>query len=429
MPVSDQGRLPSQREGELATTRRMLFGALIGAVAICAASGSFAAGKVSKIGILAPLTGGSAADGEEMVRGLTLAVEEANAMGGVAGYTFEVVQGDTRNQQSDAVASAVERLLGEADLNMIMTGYASGSNFEIEAIAEAGVPYFLSANSQQTRDIVAKDPSKYPGVWSLSPSYDAYETELVPVVQGLEKAGTVKLPGKKVALISSDNPYSKGIYEGLRKSFTAAGWTVTDAELVPFGEINDWHAFLAKVRQDPPDIVINTDYQPANAATFVSQFMEQPTKSLVFIQYAPSVPEFLKLTADKSSGVIYNLLGGVLNTPKDPLAAEILAKFKKRWGVDSGSYGVALYEQAQIYFAALAKVGDPAKRKEIGAAIGASDIQTAEGRIVFEPATHLAKQGNDFVPIQFYQIWKGERVLFYPPAYATGEFREPDWMK
>ena len=80
---------------------------------------------------------------------------------------------------------------------------------------------------------------------------------------------------QKVALISSDNPYSKTIYEGLNKSFKAAGWTVTDAELVPFGEVNDWHAFLAKVRQDPPDVLINTDYLPANAATFMSQFMER----------------------------------------------------------------------------------------------------------------------------------------------------------
>jgi branched-chain amino acid transport system substrate-binding protein len=413
----------------MTATRRMLLGALFGVLAICGASVSFAAERVSKIGILAPLTGGSAADGEEMVRGLTLAIEEVNAKGGVAGYTFEVVQADTRNQQADAVASAVERLLGETNLNIIMTGYASGSNFEIDAIAEAGIPYFLSANSQQTRDIVSKDPSKYWGVWSLTPSYDAYETELVPVVQGLEKEGKVKLPGRKVALISSDNPYSKGIYEGLRKSFTAAGWTVTDAELVPFGDINDWHAFLAKVRQDSPDIVINTDYQPGNAATFMSQFMEQPTKSLVFIQYAPSVPEFLKLTADKSSGVIYNLLGGALNTPKNPRAAEVLDKFKKRWGVESGPYGVALYEQAQIYFTAVAKVGDPTKHKEVASAVGASDTKTANGRIVFDPATHLARQGNDFVPIQFYQIWKGDRVLFFPPAYATGEFRAPDWLK
>ncbi len=413
----------------MATTRRTLLGAIFGIAAFATAGAAFAANDVVQLGILAPLTGGAAADGEEMVRGLTLAVEEANAKGGVAGYKFEVVPGDTRNQQSDAVASAVERLLGEKNLHMIFTGYASGSNFEIEPIAEAGIPYFLSANSQQTRDIVAKDPSKYPGVWSLTPSYDAYETELVPVLEGLEKSGKVKFPTKKVALISSDNPYSKGIYEGLTKSFKAAGWTVTNAELVPFGEINDWHAFLAKVRQDPPDVVINTDYLPANAATFMSQFMEQPTNSLVFIQYAPSVPEFLKLTADKSSGVLYNLLGGPLITPKNPLAAEIADKFKKRWGVESGPYGVALYEQAQIYFKALEKVGDPTKHKEIGAAIGATDTMAPEGHIVFDPATHLAKQGNDFVPIQFYQIWNGDRVLFYPPAYATGEFRKPPWMK
>jgi hypothetical protein len=52
---------------------------------------------------------------------------------------------------------------------------------------------------------------------------------LVPVLDGLEKAGKIKFPNKKVALISSDNAYSKGIYEGLRKSFKAAGWTITNA--------------------------------------------------------------------------------------------------------------------------------------------------------------------------------------------------------
>jgi len=51
------------------------------------------------------------------------------------------------------------------------------------------------------------------------------------------------------------------------------------------------------------------------------------------------------------------------------------------------------------------------------------------GRVRFDPATHLAVQSNDGIPIQFYQIDDGSRVLFYPPVYATGEFREPDWMK
>jgi branched-chain amino acid transport system substrate-binding protein len=78
---------------------------------------------------------------------------------------------------------------------------------------------------------------------------------------------------------------------------------------------------------------------------------------------------------------------------------------------------------------ALAQVGDPAKRLEIGAALGAADKQIASGHLRFDPATHLAVQGNDGIPIQFFQIWDGQRVLFYPDAYATGAFKMPPWMK
>ena len=82
-----------------------------------------------------------------------------------------------------------------------------------------------------------------------------------------------------------------------------------------------------------------------------------------------------------------------------------------------------------IHRDALAKVGDPTKRKEIGEAIGATGKQTAMGRIQFDPATYPSVQSNDGVPIQFYQILSGEHVLFYPDVYATGSFEQPSWMK
>lgn len=406
--------------------RGLVWLVLLAALVVSLALGQ---GKTVKIGILAPLTGNSAADGEEMVRGAQLAVKELNAAGGVAGYKFEIIIGDTKDQTPDAVTSAVERILGDKNVHFVATGYASGTNFEIELFAKANMPYIVGANSAQTLGIIGPNPDKFPTVWSMTPSYNAYETEVLPVVQGLEKAGKLKLANKKLAIVSSDNPYSKTIYEGIKKSFTAAGWKVTVDELLPFGEINDWRAFLAKVRADPPDVLINTDYLPANAATFMTQFMEQPTSSLVFIQYAPSVPEFVELTKDKSTGVLYNLLGGVLNTGKNQRALNLLRRFQNEYKIESGSYGIQLYESVNLYADVLRQVKDPTNHLAIGRAIGAIKKQTAMGMLSFDPKTHLAVQGNNGIPLQFYQIWGGKRILFYPDQYATGQFKTPPWIK
>lgn len=413
------------RPMSLQLSRRLLLGAslLLGGLAPAAAA------ETIKIGVLAPLSGNAAADGQEMVRGTQLAVDELNAAGGVNGYTFAVEVGDTKDQASDAVTSAFERLNGDKAVQVMMTGYASGSNFEIESMADNDMPYLISANSAQTRDIVAKDPKSFPTVWSLTPSYDAYETGVLPALQQLETDGKLSLKSKKLALIGSDNPYSKTIYNGVKKSFTAAGWTVTVDEMVPFGQVNDWRAILAKVRNDPPDVVINTDYLPGNEATFLQQFLETPTNSLLFLQYAPSVPEFVKLTADKSTGVLYDLLAGPILSPKNTYAKTIGDKFKAKYGVESGTYGISLYEEVMMYVDALKKVGKPDDHKAIGAALGATDKETALGRIVFDPATHLARQGDDYVPLQFYQLRGGERVMLAPAKFATGTFTLPPWMK
>ena len=408
------------------TLRKKLLAVTAVATALLAGA---AMADVVKIGVLAPVSGKAASDGEDMVNGAQLAVDELNEGGGIAGHTFELVVGDVGEASADAVATATERLLGDRDMGAIVTGYASGSNFEIDMMAEQEMIYLISGNSSQTEGIIAPSPEDFGTIWSLTPSYAGYNTGIVPVIEGLAADGDLDLPNRKVAIIASDNPYSKGIADGMKVAFEAAGWEVTENDLLPFGEINDWRGFLAKVRQDPPAVLINTDYVSSNAALFVSQFNEDPTDSLVFIQYAPSVPEFIELTKEQSSGIVYNLLGGVMNTPTNPRAAEVLAKYKAAFGYEPGTYGPALYEEVMIYAAALAKVGDPSDRVAIGAAIGASTTQTAMGAVSFDPLTHLAVQSNEGIPLQFYQIQDGERALFHPPIYATGKFKEPSWMK
>jgi branched-chain amino acid transport system substrate-binding protein len=397
--------------------------------AALATTSSIAHAATIKIGLLAPLTGPASADGQEFQRGAQLAVDELNAAGGFNGEKFELVVGDVKDQSAGNVTSAVERLIGDPDVHFMLTGYASLTNFEIDTMAEADMPYVIAATSQQTRDIIAPDPGKYNCCWSWTPSFDAYNTDVTTYIEKLAADGKIKLPNKTVAMVSSDNAYSKTISEGMKKTFAEKGWKLTVDEMVPFGEVTDWRSILAKVRQSPPDVVINTDYLSGNSAAFLTQFLEQPTKSLVFLQYAPSVPEFVELTKEKSNGVIYNLLGGSLVSPKNPRAEEVGKKFKDKYGVESGTYGVALYEIVNVYYDALKKVGDPTDHAAIEKAIGETDKQTVAGRLKFDPATHLAMQGDDYIPLTFFQIWDGKRTLIAPNAYAVGEFKPQPWMK
>lgn len=383
--------------------------------------------KVAKIGILAPLSGGAAADGQDTQQGAQLAIDEINASGGVNGYKLEMVPADTRDLGPSAVTSAVERLLNDDAINMVMTGYASTSNFEIETMAEAGMPYFLAGNSTQTAEIIGNKPDDFPTIWSFAPSYDLYQTGVMPVIERWVNEKKLALPNKKIAFITSDNPYSKSIYEGMMADAKTRGWEVTTTDVVPFGEINDWRAFLSKTRQDPPAVIINTDYLPGNAATFTSQFLENPTDSLVFIQYAPTVPEYLQLTKEKGTGIITSTMIGVL--PNDRASANNAA-YKKRYGIDASAYAQALYEMVYIYRDVIASGVDPSDRKAVSAAIGKiKDRVTALGVVTFDPKTRLSVAGDDNMPLQIYQVQGGKKTLLSPSRWADGGFQSPPWMK
>lgn len=81
-----------------------------------------------------------------------------------------------------------------------------------------------------------------------------------------------------------------------------------------------------------------------------------------------------------------------------------------------------------MYFDAVSRVGDPKDHDAIGVAIGHFIGDTVAGPISFDPVTHLAKHGDDGVPVSFWQLWDGERTMFLPDGYAAGDFRRPPWM-
>ncbi|MEU1883680.1 ABC transporter substrate-binding protein [Streptosporangium sp. NPDC020072] len=384
-----------------------------------------------KLGLLAPLTGASAADGKLMRQGAELALRELNAAGGVAGREITLEAADVKDLKSDAVASAVSRLTADGEVGAVITGYASTTNFEIDLLAEAGVPYLIGGGSTQTAEIITKDPGRYPGVWSTAPHFEAYKTDLPERLEAWSRDGTFQPRTRTVYIISSDNPYSNDISDGLVRNFTAKGWKVVGPDVVPYGEVNDWTPQIGKIHAADPSVIVNLDYLTANAVKFLTQFRDNPTDSLLFSQYAPSVPEFKKLAGRGADGVLYNLPVGAVVSDRYAPGRDFVKKFNDAYGTDPGLYGVMGYEQVRLWAKAAESVGDPLDRAAVGKAVGGVEMrETAMGTIRFDQATHLAvADDTDGLPLQFFQIQDGRDVLLGPAKYADGTFELPDWFR
>ncbi|MCE0768084.1 ABC transporter substrate-binding protein [Pseudonocardia kujensis] len=401
-------------------------------LAACGSGGTATAASEGpiKIGLLATLTGASAADGLGAQRGAELAIKELNARGGFRGRTFELKSADTKNESNDTVTAGVQDLQSDEAVKAVVSGYASTTNFEINNFARSKTIYLIGGSTAQTEAIVKPDPSKFPTIWSVTPSYDAYGTGPVDVLAQWTGDGSYTPRTKTAYIVTSDNPYSQGISTGMSEALADKGWTVVRNQTIPFGPVNDWGSVLADVRAKNPDLIVNTDYQVSNEIAFLRQFLQNPTQSLMFLQYGPNQPEFAKAAGADGDGVLFNNLAGTVTSPAYEPAQALTKAYQAAYGTDQvDPQAVITYESVMIYAAALEKVGDPDKTTEVGAAIGASTTQSAGGTISFDPATHLAKQGDDFVPLQSYQMQNQQKVLIAPAKYATGKFVLPPWMK
>ncbi len=93
-------------------SQKIAISLLASVLLILAACRSGASNQPIKVGLIAPFTGGSAASGEAIHRGMILAADEINRSGGVLGRPIEIVTRDVANDPQagvDALAELVDR--------------------------------------------------------------------------------------------------------------------------------------------------------------------------------------------------------------------------------------------------------------------------------------------------------------------------------
>jgi branched-chain amino acid transport system substrate-binding protein len=302
--------------------KRVMTFALVLALAV---SGRALAADTVKIGLMAPLTGSWASEGQEMKKNVDLLAGEVNAKGGLNGMKVEVIVEDDGGDPRTA-SLAAQRLTTQGVVAVIGT-YGSAVTEATQSIYdEAGIVQV--ANGSTAVRLTEKGLKHF---FRTCPRDDE---------QGRVGAATLlKLGAKKVALLHDNSAYSKGLADEINAILKAKQISVVFFDALTPKE-QDYSAILTKLKAAGPDVVFFTGYYP-EAGLLLKQ-KKQMGWNVPFIGGdAINNPDLVKI-AGKDAAAGFQFLSPP--EPKDLDTAEAkayLAAYKAKYGEEPSSiYGI-----------------------------------------------------------------------------------------
>ena len=221
--------------------------ALVAALGLAVGGVTAQAADTVKIGLMAPLTGSWASEGQGMKKIVELLAEQQNAKGGVLGKQIEVVTEDDGGDPRTA-SLAAQRLTTRGVVGVVGT-YGSSVTEASQAIYdEVKLPQI--ANGSTAIRLTEKGFKHF---FRTAPRDDE---------QGRMAARTIdKLGFKKVAILHDNTSYAKGLADEANALLKGQGAEVVFFDALTPGE-RDYTAILTKLKGADPDVVLFTGYYP-----------------------------------------------------------------------------------------------------------------------------------------------------------------------
>ncbi|HEY4246021.1 MAG TPA: ABC transporter substrate-binding protein [Lacunisphaera sp.] len=299
-----------------------------------------------KVGEYASLTGKEASFGQSSHKGITMAIEELNAAGGVLGKKIELISADNQTKPGES-ATAVKKLISRDHVIALLGEVASGRSLEAAPIAQAShipmvAPAATNPKVTQTGDYI-------------------FRVCFIDPFQGkvMAKFALTDLRAKKVAILSSvSNAYSVGLAKFFRETFTAAGGEIAAENDFSEGD-KDFRAQLTAVKAAGVDAVFVPAYY-TEAALIVRQARDLGITAPFFGGDGWEAPQLLEIGGSALDGCYYSTHFSPQNN--DPAVQEFVKKFKARWnGETPDAFGALGYDAAYVLVDAIKRAGTTAE--------------------------------------------------------------------
>ena len=378
--------------------------------------------------------------GWDAERGMTLAIEEINASGGVqvgdAKRPFKVEVIDTRDLEPGVPVSeallAVEKLILDKKADFIVGGPVRSeaalaampllSKYKKVSILTTGV--LTPAYTAQ----VAKEYDKYKYCFRIHGEAGNLVGEMFANFTELKE----KYGFNNLFIMAQDVSHARGAGEVMQKVAAKKGWNVTGLEIYPTGA-TDFSMGLLKVKDSQTEI-INIWMDMPESAILLKQWYEMKIPALPFgsTLAAAEQPGFWKATDGKGEYTLCNVVNAG-NAPSEatPWTMKFYDAYTKRWGVEPEGLGTSSsYMAIYVLRDAIERAGSLDSDKVV-AELEKTDVMGVYGRLRFDPKSHQvipATDPKEGAVGSILQWQDGKRVVVYPKSIAKGTIQLPPWM-
>jgi branched-chain amino acid transport system substrate-binding protein len=396
----------------------------VAAVGVMGVAPAAAQTKEVKIGLIAPMSGPWARQGDLMVKGANLAVENVNKAGGIkalGGAKLKLLIFDAGDTVEKAKNAAQRMVAQEPDLIGVTGAWLSSFTLGVTEVTErAELPLLTLSYS----DLITARGFKF--VFQTSPTGGAQANAALPALVKLAETATGKKP-KTVAIVMDNTAapvsFSKPMREG---GIAKLGLKlVVDETFTP--PLSDATPLIQKVRSTRPDLLLLLPTAIPDDKMCLEKLHEfglgRGRVPVISNGAHIGAPDMLKnLGKDLLEGVMTVVANWGAKGQED-IIKEFVAKTGEPWITQDS---ISTYGDILIFKEALEKAG-VADRRKVAEAIRAMD--TTDGPARYFPGGRIKfdengrRVGADVVVVQWQ---KGVPVTVYPEASALAK---PIWPK
>jgi branched-chain amino acid transport system substrate-binding protein len=294
-------------------------------------TGAAASGEIL-VGEYGSLTGAQATFGTSTHNGITLAMEEINAAGGVNGRKIKVVTEDDQSQQSEA-ANVVSKLISQSNVSAVLGEVASSSSMAAAPICQSNKVPMITPSS--TNEAVTKR-----GDYIFRMCFiDNYQG---PVMANF---GLQDLGSKRAAILTDvKNDYSTGLTAVIEQTYASAKQQIVAKQSYSNGD-SDFRSQLTTIRAANPDVIFVPGYY-TDVGQIASQARDLGIKAPLIGGDGWESPKLLEIGGKALDGSFY--ANHYFADDPAPIVHDFVVKYTKRFGAKPDALAALGYDAARV---------------------------------------------------------------------------------